>query len=357
MRAKKLTAALTAALTAVIPFSFGSIRMTELPAVCAENALYDSFILPENSGKAGKYDNGAADAGFRLKKEAGNELMPGTVRVTLFDCNTGKLIQAGLFEHHPWTFKVEYTIENTDEPGTWSGKHKEFKPDSNPCIFDFDLADCFIRSTDFQFYGAEQPEVTVYDNGSMDLVFNTKIRVSGNINSDYEFNIADAVTLHNWLLGKPDSGLKNWEQADFNLDSRLDVFDLCLMRKSLVSREENAPVSLSIVWTGGFFGMHKALKVYNKDDAYFIEYEDLNYGKGAVTIEISEQDHHDIMTLDYDTMIERYNISLKQAFSDDIYYSTVFTYADGSEVKTTANMASAVSRIEEAMRKNSADMT
>lgn len=56
----------------------------------------------------------------------------------------------------------------------------------------------------------------------------------GDVNSDNRFNVADVVTLQKWLLGKPDTVLMNWEAADLCMDGKLDVFDLCLMKRKLV---------------------------------------------------------------------------------------------------------------------------
>ena len=39
------------------------------------------------------------------------------------------------------------------------------------------------------------------------------------MNGDSEFNTADLVTLQKWLLGKPDTVLKNWKSADFCNDN------------------------------------------------------------------------------------------------------------------------------------------
>ena len=58
--------------------------------------------------------------------------------------------------------------------------------------------------------------------------------VHGDVNSDGEFTVADAVSLQKWLLGAPDSELAHWRAADLCKDGRLDTFDLCLMRKDLL---------------------------------------------------------------------------------------------------------------------------
>ena len=54
----------------------------------------------------------------------------------------------------------------------------------------------------------------------------------GDVNNDGNFNIADAVTLQEWLLNKPDVEISA-EASDFNNDDIIDVFDFCMLKKSL----------------------------------------------------------------------------------------------------------------------------
>lgn len=72
----------------------------------------------------------------------------------------------------------------------------------------------------------------------MNLIFRIKITVSGNINGDGQFTVADVVSLQKWILGDKDVEIPNWAQADFNLDGKLDAFDLCLMRCELIKTFE-----------------------------------------------------------------------------------------------------------------------
>ena len=58
--------------------------------------------------------------------------------------------------------------------------------------------------------------------------------VKGDVNADGYFDIADVVLLQRWLLAVPDTHLANWKAADLCKDERLDVFDLCLMRRELL---------------------------------------------------------------------------------------------------------------------------
>ena len=59
---------------------------------------------------------------------------------------------------------------------------------------------------------------------------------SGDVNCDGRFNVSDVVLLQKWLLAVPDTHLANWQAANFCEDDRLDVFDLCLMKRKLIYR-------------------------------------------------------------------------------------------------------------------------
>lgn len=58
--------------------------------------------------------------------------------------------------------------------------------------------------------------------------------VAGDVNGDSELSIADLVLFQKWLLAVSDTHLGNWKAADLCEDNRLDVFDLCLMRRALI---------------------------------------------------------------------------------------------------------------------------
>ena len=50
------------------------------------------------------------------------------------------------------------------------------------------------------------------------------------------FNVTDIVMLQKWLLAIPDIELLRWENADFYKDGKLNAFDLCLMKRNLISQ-------------------------------------------------------------------------------------------------------------------------
>lgn len=68
----------------------------------------------------------------------------------------------------------------------------------------------------------------------------TPVTTMGDVNGDSKFNIADVVLLQKWLLGSPDTQLTNLKAADFCKDNRLDVFDLCLMKRDLLEKTNNS---------------------------------------------------------------------------------------------------------------------
>lgn len=70
-------------------------------------------------------------------------------------------------------------------------------------------------------------------NGSYETVLQEI--ANGDVNNDNVLTIADIVLLQEWLLAVPDTHLVNWKAADMNYDSKLDVFDLCLMKRALLS--------------------------------------------------------------------------------------------------------------------------
>ncbi|WP_294491430.1 dockerin type I repeat-containing protein [uncultured Ruminococcus sp.] len=59
---------------------------------------------------------------------------------------------------------------------------------------------------------------------------------TGDVNGDGAFNVSDVVLLQKWLLAVPDTHLENWRAANFCEDERLDVFDLCLMKRELLGQ-------------------------------------------------------------------------------------------------------------------------
>ncbi len=62
--------------------------------------------------------------------------------------------------------------------------------------------------------------------------------VSGDINNDGVLSVSDAVLLQKWLLAAPGTHLINWKAADLCKDGKLNVFDLCMMKRALIGENE-----------------------------------------------------------------------------------------------------------------------
>lgn len=82
-----------------------------------------------------------------------------------------------------------------------------------------------IRDCENYFIGEHCKNVKVESNA-----FLTK----GDVNADGEFNVVDVVILQKWLLAVPDTKLADWKSADLCSDNRLDVFDLCMMKREIL---------------------------------------------------------------------------------------------------------------------------
>ena len=68
------------------------------------------------------------------------------------------------------------------------------------------------------------------------IVENNTEAIAGDVNNDGKFSISDVVLLQKWLLALPEVKLDNWKAADLCKDDRLDVFDLCLMKRMLIQK-------------------------------------------------------------------------------------------------------------------------
>lgn len=92
--------------------------------------------------------------------------------------------------------------------------------------------------TDVYFSGTEEEwnniDIKSRDGFKYATIHYNYVPVSGDVNDDGKFDIADVVLFQKWLLAVPDVKLANWKAADLCEDGRLDVFDLCLLKRMLV---------------------------------------------------------------------------------------------------------------------------
>jgi hypothetical protein len=63
-----------------------------------------------------------------------------------------------------------------------------------------------------------------------------KADVNGDVNGDGQLSVADLAALQKFVLGIGE--LADWQKGDLCQDGRIDSFDLCLMRRLLISGAE-----------------------------------------------------------------------------------------------------------------------
>ena len=80
--------------------------------------------------------------------------------------------------------------------------------------------------------------ITLDKNGSYETVLHEI--ATGDANCNDVLDVADVVLLQKWLLAVPDTHLPYWQLVDMNYDNRLDVFDLCLLKRALLSAKNEA---------------------------------------------------------------------------------------------------------------------
>ena len=93
----------------------------------------------------------------------------------------------------------------------------------------------------------------------------------GDVNNDGEFNVADVVLLQKWLLAVPNTHLANWKAVDFCNDNKLNVFDLCLMKRELIERMATPYVEPDerFEWGVPFYVLNDGLKLYSGPDEIY----------------------------------------------------------------------------------------
>lgn len=210
-----------------------------------EKTMPYGYKLPEDYKTITKYENGSYDVEFKLKQDE-NELAPNTVRVTLYDKDSGELIPEDMLDLHPFTFGTDIRIKDPSYPDRWMMTGPVFCVKSNPYVCEDNLASLYRSADQFSITNKYEHEIKLYDNNSMDIIFKMKFESYGDINGDGGFNIADLLLMEKWLLkGESDEYLR-WYDADFCSDGKIDIFDLCIMRKKLLETLNNTYTDFNV---------------------------------------------------------------------------------------------------------------
>lgn len=254
----------------------------------------------------------------------------GATRVIIYDKDTGELIPDEVLKYHKFSFSTYIYEKNPDEPDDMIFTNAFCLIDSNNHIIENNkLSHHYKYADSFEFICKDKPEVIYYNNESMDLIFRTKLRVSGNINGDDSFSVADVVTLQKWLLGSADVEIQNGAQADFNFDCKLDVFDLCLMKNKYVEyvMSRGEPILVSVTQAGGYAGEMNNMKIYCEGDKYKMYYYEERKDTEPIVVDITEEDYLKVMELDYDSyFIEEDDDYI---IFDGYYFNTMVRYSSG----------------------------
>ena len=181
-------------------------------------------------------------------------LKDGEMKITLVDADTGELIPFPGTEEY-WLGLATDISHYDEELGEYISTGPIYELYTNPCrielgrIFNadsyyFGLVDYTVpdgyHSTAIYSNGKSYPEgeieVRRVSDGAADVVFKLNRLISGDVNNDSEFGIADLVTLQKYLVSGDSTALTNWKEGDFCTNGRLDIYDLCLMRRNLFAR-------------------------------------------------------------------------------------------------------------------------
>ena len=66
------------------------------------------------------------------------------------------------------------------------------------------------------------------------IIADSNTAVAGDVNDDGVFSLADIILLKKWLMHQSGAYLYKWENADLNHDKKINIYDLCLMKKLLL---------------------------------------------------------------------------------------------------------------------------
>lgn len=139
----------------------------------------------------------------------------------------------------------------------------------------------------------------------------------GDCNGDGNFGVSDVVLLQKWLLAVSDVHFADWKAADFCDDDKLDVFDLCLMKRALIedmqaestakiidnaylsiesgydwinNMEETSAITSDTVITDGYIAVFHGEAYGRVRETYIYKTENgaKNYGFEYVNIEIND---------------------------------------------------------------------
>ncbi|MDD6279623.1 MAG: DUF6055 domain-containing protein [Oscillospiraceae bacterium] len=91
-----------------------------------------------------------------------------------------------------------------------------------------------IDYINFYFKEVAEPQTNYFGSEEIDDTDPDSGRIRGDVNNDKTFNIADLVMMQHFLLGS--GSLTDWQAGDLCEDGKIDVFDMVMMRKLILTQ-------------------------------------------------------------------------------------------------------------------------
>ncbi|MCR4887618.1 MAG: hypothetical protein K5979_00360 [Ruminococcus sp.] len=158
----------------------------------------------------------------------------GSTVFTFVDKHTGELIDVPSDDEDFWLLRSTIQVPSTSDI---------YIINSNPCTISYINAYSTKCSYNCNMHYASgnytDPvfEVTSETLDKVEVTCKLEWKPNGDLNGDGSFSVADAVTLENWILGMKNIKTADYNTADYCRDGKLDVFDICLMKKELVKND------------------------------------------------------------------------------------------------------------------------
>ena len=145
----------------------------------------------------------------------------------------------GIDEISDASLNIGYTASDFSQDIIDHTEGLHITPEAAHCEFIYTPSETHDRTLYFYLHGGDHDSYTVtvsdleiYDTEHIPEV--EPVKLKGDVNCDGEISIADAVLLQKWLLAVPDTELPYWQNADLYEDEVLNVFDLMLLKQTLL---------------------------------------------------------------------------------------------------------------------------
>ena len=143
--------------------------------------------------------------------------------------------------------RCELTINNDDSKGTvtvntitpdmkngsWKGQYYSDYPVTLTAQPAYGSRLAYWETSTGEKLSGDTVELKLTDRMTVTAVYEDSDVIMGDVNSDGTFSSADAVLFQKWLLAVPNVEIAEKRAADMNNDNKLNVFDLCVMKKKL----------------------------------------------------------------------------------------------------------------------------